>query len=113
VPKESRIRTEDGRYNQIGLRVTERRTALDLSKSELARRIGKSSRGRWVVSRLVVFEIEIGIRIVSDLEIIQLANALDCDPKWLFLGGTSDGVSLGETTGVSSILLEELGQASK
>jgi transcriptional regulator with XRE-family HTH domain len=93
VPKESRIKTQDGLYNQIGLRVSERRIALGISKSELARRIAKSSRDRWIVSRLVVYEIETGVRIVSDLEIIELAIALDCDPTWLFLGSRTEAVT--------------------
>ena len=38
-----------------------------------------------------IYRIEAGTRIVSDLEMLALAQALECRPMWLFLGEMAEG----------------------
>lgn len=81
-----RLRTNDGKMNQVGLRVRERRHLLGIEQDELCARIARSTDGRWNPAWQDISRIENGYRTVTDLEIIALANALECSPDWLLLG---------------------------
>jgi transcriptional regulator with XRE-family HTH domain len=81
-----RLRTEAGKLNQLGKRVSQRRAELKLEQDALCGRIAAVTKSRWNPSRMEIYRIEIGDRIVSDLETIALAEALDCDAAWLLLG---------------------------
>lgn len=81
-----RLRTIDGKLNQIAPRVRERRTALKLTQDALCARLADVTGGEWVADRRDIFRIEDGRRSIHDLEIIALAKALECTPLWLLTG---------------------------
>ena len=81
-----RLRTSDGKVNQIAERVRERRTALKLTQDLLCARLATITDGGWNADRMEIYRIESGARIVSDLELLVLARALECTPLWLLLG---------------------------
>jgi transcriptional regulator with XRE-family HTH domain len=81
-----RLRAEDGKKNQIGERVRQRRSDLKLTQDQLNGRLVFVTYGQWNPSEQEILHIENGTRIVSDVEIIALGKALDCDPCWLLVG---------------------------
>jgi transcriptional regulator with XRE-family HTH domain len=86
MPRADRLRAEDGRLNQVGTRVRERRKALGLTQDQLQGRLGYVTGGRWAVSGQEVLNIERGQRTVLDVELFALAKALECSPLWLLTG---------------------------
>ena len=81
-----KVRDEHGHMNQIAPRVQQRRRELDLTQDLLCARIADVTGGQWNPSRKDVGRIETGTRIVSDIEMLYLAQALSCTPCWLFIG---------------------------
>ena len=81
-----RLRTEDGKVNQVAERVRTRRKQLKLTQDAVCARLALETQGRWNADRMEIYRIEMGTRIVSDLEMLALARALECTPLWLFLG---------------------------
>ncbi len=94
-----RLRTADGRVNDIAERVRARRLELRLTQDGLCGRLAHVTAGAWNADRMEVYRIETGTRIVSDLELRALASALDCDPSWLLLGEPSTRRSTASTSG--------------
>lgn len=88
-----KVRDENGRMNQIGGRIQERRLGLGLTQDNLCGRIADVTGGAWNPSRKDVGRCETGTRIISDIEMRYLARALACDPCWLFLGERHAGGS--------------------
>lgn len=86
-----RLRTSDDKMNQIGQRVRDRRAALAITQDALCARLAEITSGKWIPDRRDMFRIEDGRRIVSDLEMIVLARALECSPSWLLLGDIQEG----------------------
>lgn len=82
----ARLRTPEGRANQCGLRVRERRRALRLKQDALCARIATATEGEWNPDRLEVLRIEQGSRSVTDVELGALARAMDCNLCWLLSG---------------------------
>jgi len=85
-----RLRTEDKKLNQVGPRVRARRLALQLEQDGVCARVALATDGEWNPAWQDLSRIENGARMVSDLEVLALAQALECDACWL-LSGTSDG----------------------
>ena len=85
-----RLRTEDRKLNQVGPRVRERRLALRLEQDGVCARVASATGGEWNPAWQDLSRIENGARMVSDLEVLALAGALECDACWL-LSGTSPG----------------------
>ncbi len=81
-----RLRTDDGKVNQIGERVKERRLALGLTQDAVCARLATYTNGCWNADRMEIYRIEGGERIVSDLEVLALSAALECDSCWLLRG---------------------------
>ena len=81
-----RLRTAEGKINQVAERVKERRKELKLTQDALCARLASNTEGGWNADRMEIYRIEKGTRIVSDLEMLALAQALECMPDWLFLG---------------------------
>lgn len=81
-----RLRTPDQKKNQIGQRVRDSRTNLELTQDALCARIAQVTDGGWIPDRREIYRIEDGRRIVSDLEILALAQALKCQSCWLLTG---------------------------
>jgi hypothetical protein len=54
-----------------------------VDQDELCARIASVTGGEWSPGWQDISRIENGARIVSDLEIIAIAHALECDPCWL------------------------------
>ena len=81
-----RLRTSDQKKNQIGQRVRHRRARLRITQDALCARLADVTSGGWIPDRKEVFRIEDGQRIVSDLETLALAEALECSPCWLLTG---------------------------
>jgi transcriptional regulator with XRE-family HTH domain len=72
--------------NQIAPRVRKRRDELSLAQDELCARISLVTNGGWIPAWQDISRIEHGARLVCDLEILALANALECSPCWLLTG---------------------------
>ena len=85
-----RLRTEDQKVNQVGSRVRERRVNLKLTQDNLCARIAEITDGGWIPDRREIYRIEDGRRIVSDLEILALAQVLGCSACWLLIGETQN-----------------------
>lgn len=85
-----RLRDEQGRVNGLGGRVRARRKELGLTQSQLCARIETATDGAWLVDRQDILRIENGGRLVGDLEILCLAQALETRACWLLLADTSD-----------------------
>lgn len=81
-----RLRTSDQKKNQLGQRVRDRRAELDVTQDALCARLAQITNGGWIPDRKEIFRIEDGQRIVSDLETLALAEALECSPCWLLTG---------------------------
>ncbi len=81
-----RLRTEDGRLNQVGGRVRERRLALGLEQDKLCARIALNTNGLWNPAWQDISRVENGARLVTDLEVLALAHALTCNATWLLTG---------------------------
>lgn len=82
----ARLRTNDGKLNQIAERVVARRHALRLGQDELCARLAQVTHGQWNPAWQDISRIENGARLITDLELIALAQALDCSPCWLLTG---------------------------
>ena len=72
--------------NNVGVRIRERRRLLNLGQDQLCARIATVTNGEWSPGWQDLSRIENGDRIVSDLEVVAVANALDCDACWLLVG---------------------------
>ena len=86
-----RLRAEDGKLNQVGGRVRSRRTELKMQQRSLLGRLAFVTGGGWNPTPQEVFRIENGTRIVTDMEVLALALALECDPCWLLTGKGAPG----------------------
>jgi transcriptional regulator with XRE-family HTH domain len=87
MPKgDIRLRAANGQLNQIAERVRERRQVLNVTQSQLCGLLAFVTAGQWNADRQEIVRIEAGGRIVSDVELVALAKALDCSPCWLLLG---------------------------
>lgn len=81
-----RLRTSDSLLNQVGARVKARRQTLKLGQDALCGRLAQVTQGEWSPSWQDISRLENGVRIVSDLEILALAEALECSACWLLTG---------------------------
>lgn len=81
-----RLRTSDGKLNQIGSRVQECRRRQSLEQDELCARISVATASEWNPAWQDISRIENGVRMVSDLEVLAMSQALECDPSWLLTG---------------------------
>jgi len=73
-----RLRTSDGRMNRAGLCVRERRHELRMEQDELCARIAVVTNGGWNPGWQDISRIENGVRTVTDVEVLALAEALEC-----------------------------------
>jgi transcriptional regulator with XRE-family HTH domain len=78
-----RLRKEGGQQNAVGARVKFRRKELKLSQDALCARLALRTSGGWSPTEADIYRIEQHRRIVSDLELVALAAALECDLLWL------------------------------
>ena len=85
-----RLRTADGKMNNVGPRVRDRRHVLSLEQDGLCARIAHETNGGWNPAWQDVSRIENGARMVTDLEVVALAKALGCSPCWLLTGIQKD-----------------------
>lgn len=74
------------RMNLAGERVRERRDELDLTRTDLAGRLADSTDAQWNPEFPEIRRLEAGQRIISDLELLALGRALNCEPEWLLTG---------------------------
>jgi transcriptional regulator with XRE-family HTH domain len=81
-----RLRTQDKRLNIAGERIRQRRRELDLRQDQLCARVAATTSGEWSPGWQDLSRIENGSRIVSDVEVLALAQALESDACWLLLG---------------------------
>ena len=81
-----RLRTKDRKLNQVGPRVRERRHVLKLEQDDICARVAHGTEGEWNPAWQDLSRIENGARLVSDLEVLALAKALECLPAWLLTG---------------------------
>ena len=85
-----RLRTKDGKLNLVGERVQQRRQTLKLEQDELCALIATATSGEWNPGWQDISRIENGARLVTDLEVVVLAMALECDSAWLLTGLRSE-----------------------
>ena len=81
-----RMRAPNGKLNQVGERVKERRAELKQTQDGLCARLADVTAGKWIADRRDIFRIEDGRRSVHDVEVVALALALQCDATWLLTG---------------------------
>lgn len=81
-----RLRAGDGKKNQVGLRVRQRRAELQLTQDAVSAHLATATDGEWSPTLQEILHIENGSRIVSDVEVVALARALKCDACWLLVG---------------------------
>jgi transcriptional regulator with XRE-family HTH domain len=84
-----RLRKNGTQQNAVGTRVRARRKELKLSQDALCARLALRTFGGWSPTEADVYRIERHTRIISDLELIALSAALECDLLWLL--GTDTG----------------------
>lgn len=85
-----RLRTPDQKMNQLGLRVKDRRRSLKLTQDALCAILARVTDGGWIPAQGDIYRIESGARIVSDLEVSALVEALECPLIWLMTGQLED-----------------------
>jgi len=85
-----RLRTGDGKMNDVGPRVRDRRHLLGLEQDELCARIARETDGGWNPGWQDMSRVENGVRTVTDLEVVALAKTLECSPCWLLTGTPTD-----------------------
>jgi transcriptional regulator with XRE-family HTH domain len=78
-----RLRTALQGQNLVGPRVRARRKELKLTQDALCGRIARLTGGQWNPSPGDIYRIQTGTRIVSDIELVVLAAALECELLWL------------------------------
>ncbi len=74
-----RLRTPDNKQNIAGPYVRERRQHLRLTQDALCGRLALATNGEWNPAPGDIYRIEAQRRIVGDLELVALAEALECD----------------------------------
>lgn len=97
-----RLRTTDGGLNRIGRRVAQRRAALGLGQDELCALLAETTGGAWVADRRDIYRVENSRRTVTDLELLALSMALNCDVLWLLLGEPAEPVLFEKPTPLPS-----------
>jgi transcriptional regulator with XRE-family HTH domain len=78
-----RLRKAGGHQNAVGARVKARRKELKLSQDALCARLALRTSGGWSPTEADIYRIERHTRIISDLELVALCAALECDLLWL------------------------------
>jgi transcriptional regulator with XRE-family HTH domain len=87
-----RLRNADRRMNVAGIRVKECRLKQGWSQDVLCARIALATEGEWNPEWRDIVRLETGIRTITDLELLALAQALGCKTTWLLqLNGESEG----------------------
>jgi hypothetical protein len=66
--------------------VSLRRRAVGISQDNLCARVARETYGKWNPSWQDISRIENGARAVTDLELLALAESLECSPCWLLTG---------------------------
>ena len=75
--------------NVIGPRVKQRREEIGITLDMACARIAGATDGRWIPEARDLHKIEVQVRIVSDIELLALAEALECSPLWLLSAATN------------------------
>jgi len=57
-----------------------------MEQDELCARLAAVTEGEWAPGWQDISRLENGARMVSDLEVVALAQALDCGACWLLVG---------------------------
>jgi len=73
----------DGKMNIIGERVREKRQLLDISQTHLAAKLQVKN---VMIEQKAISRIELGERLVTDYELLALADALNVSVMWLLKG---------------------------
>ena len=84
-----RLRAKDGKLNRVGGRVRRRRKEMKMQQHSLLGRLADVTDGGWNPTPQEVLRIENGTRTCTDVEVIALALALECDACWLLMGEPS------------------------
>lgn len=77
MPRTSRLKA-DGQANIIGPHVKGRRLELGWTHDAVGARLAEITQHQWNPTRHDICKIELGLRAVSDIEALALAQALDC-----------------------------------
>ena len=79
----TRLKTQDGKSNQIGGRLRERIETLGLTHDQVSARIAATTSGVWNPGRLEVTKMIAGLRAITTVELKAIADALDTSECWL------------------------------
>lgn len=96
-----RLQTIDAKYNAVGLRVRQQRERLGITRNDLCGRIADVTDGRWIPDFWEVGKIERQSRMVTDVELLALAQALSIEPCWLLVGNGKKPTDVKEAEGKS------------
>lgn len=80
------LRTAVGSRNLIGQRVKQRRQELKLTQEALNGRLAAITGAAWNPKTQEILHLERGTRLVTDLEVLALAKALESSLVWLLTG---------------------------
>jgi hypothetical protein len=84
MPRAARLKTQDEKMNLIGPRVKQRRIDLELSRDIVCARIQISTNNRWEIDNRDLWKIEAQRRACTDVEMVEIARALEVEAGWLF-----------------------------
>jgi hypothetical protein len=83
MPRAAKLKTEDGKMNLVGPRVRQRRMALALTHDAICARIQINTGSRWEIDHRDLWKIEAQRRACTDIEVVELARALEVEVEWL------------------------------
>lgn len=83
MPRSARLKTEDGKMNLIGPLARARRVELGLTHDAVCARIQISTKNRWEIDHRDLWKIEAQRRACTDVEIVEIAKALEVEAGWL------------------------------
>ena len=85
MPRTARLKTLDGKMNLIGPRVRARRIELGLTHDAVCARVQINTGNRWEIDHRDLWKIEAQRRACTDVEIVELAKALEVEVSQLIL----------------------------
>ena len=77
MPRTARLKTLDGKMNLVGPCARQRRVELGLTHDAVCARIQINTTSRWEIDHRDLWKIEAQRRACTDLEIVELAKALE------------------------------------
>ncbi len=90
MPPLRRLRTSDGHANQIAARLKKSLSEKRVTNDQLCALVSSLTEGGWIPAAIDITHILSGRRVVTSLEIVALARALDIRACYLLIGDNAD-----------------------